>query len=192
MLSKRRSRLGCWRPICDPRAVPIARRPSCPAAGSLSIGWTQRAAFGETFAQPTLPRGVASCFASRKGRRRLRRKVRGVSPFEETPFFPLSWERGRTCPEPAEGFGRLRPKSVSNCVEAPGSSPSPKGEAEPVLSLSKDSAVFGRNRRGVFRATRRRLRNSLSGEGLPGHQPRITQGSRRGDGGSTQVDPPRD
>ena len=87
----------------------------------------------ETFAEPSLPRGAASCFASRIRRRCLRRKVRGVSPFEETPFFPLSWGRGR--------FGRLRPKSV---------------------------------------------------RGLPGTHPRVTQRSRRGDSGSTQVEPPRD
>ena len=50
---------------------------------------------------PTLG-GPAPCLAHGCGRHRLRRRVCGVNPFGEPPFFPRSLRRGRTCPEPAE------------------------------------------------------------------------------------------
>ena len=41
-------------------------------------------------------------------------------PPSSAAVYTLAWGRGRTCPEPAEGFGRLRPKSVRGLpVEAP-------------------------------------------------------------------------
>ena len=50
---------------------------------------------------PTLG-GPTPCLVLGSGRHRLRRRVRGINPFEEPPFSPLSLRRGRTCPEPAE------------------------------------------------------------------------------------------
>ena len=72
---------------------------------------------------------AAPFFTLSKGRGRIRRlrrnSVRGppvavstpASTFrrkllQAAPIFTLSKGRGRTCPEPAEGFGRLRPKPV--------------------------------------------------------------------------------